>query len=106
MNLDELHEQLAKAAIEYHDNIRAIVQPLSDEDLLVLVKECRRLAEPTDTRNFAMPEWDLIAGIIATEHATRVSMKKATEYMEATGETSYCVHCGGACTPEHLAELD
>ena len=106
MNLDELHEKLAKVTLEWHDAIRGVVEPLTDDELLALVQECRRLAEPTEERNFPMPEWGLIAHIIESEYGTRTMLKKAVAHMEATGEGVYCVHCGGACTPEHLAELD
>ena len=106
MNIEELHEQLANAAIEFHDAIRKVVQDLPDADLPILAQECRKLAEPTEMRNFPMPEWATIAGIIDTEYQNRIAHEDAIAHMEKTGEKYYCPKCKGACTPEHLAGLD
>lgn len=106
MNIEELHNQLATVAIEFHDGIRKVVQDIPDAELPLLVQECRKLAEPTSDRSFPMPEWNIIASIIDTEHRNRLLHEEARAYMEKTGATVYCPKCNGACTPEHLAELD
>lgn len=106
MDLDDLQGELAKSVLDWHESIRKILGPLPDEDLPSLAEECRRTSQPTADRTFPMPVWNLIAEVIDTEHAMRVSFKRAVAYMEKTGEGVYCIHCDGACTPEHRADFE
>lgn len=103
MDLHPLMEKLAGTLIAQQDSIAAIVEELPRETIALLVAECRRQALPGDTKNFPMPEWDRVAEMIEGAYAMRVIFERGAAYMEATGEKFYCVYCGGACKPEHIA---
>jgi len=103
---DDAVELFASALMDFRDKVREIVDPLPDDELLEVVQVCREQAQPSDEHNFVMMEWDQIADIIQSEYNMRGMVRKAQAHMAATGEGYYCPHCGGKCTPEHLAELD
>jgi len=104
MTIELLVEKLAATIIEFHNNISIVAKELSEDDLGLLITECRRRAQPNDTRNFPIPEWDIIADVLEKDLWMRDIFQKAKTHIDATGEC-YCVHCRGSCTPEHLAEL-
>jgi hypothetical protein len=104
--LDTAIEALAQAMLEYHDRLVSIVKPLPYEDVAQVAAECRRRAKPDETKNFAVPEWDLVAEKLEGELAFRAVGRLAEAYFaENPDARCCCVYCGGACTPEHLAEL-
>jgi len=105
LDLEATIEALAKTTNDWREAIHVVAQQLSDEDLLLVVKECERLSQPTSSRNFPMLSWAEIEKTLRFERALREIDRKASKYMAETGATVYCVHCEGACTPEHLAEL-
>ena len=61
MDLEALINQLAETLIVQRARIRVIVEGVPDEAIMQLVAECKRQAQPGDTHNFAMPEWDYVA---------------------------------------------
>jgi len=103
-DIDPYMEKLAQEMLDYRDRLRAVVKELSDDDVSLLVAECRRAAQPDDTKSFATPEWDEVAEQLTTELGYRHVFRRAKEHQEATGSGFYCVHCDGDCTPEHIAE--
>lgn len=105
MNVREYTEKLAAELIAHHDRIQAIVKELPDDEVRELVAACRRSAQPDETHNFAMPEWDLVAEQLEAELGIRRIFRRADEHLAATGSTHYCVQCDGECTPEHQAEF-
>ena len=99
-------EKLAAQMNDHHLRLEAIVKDLTDDEVREVVAECRRSAQPSDSHNFAMPEWDLVAERLEYELRVRRVFRRAAEHEAATGSTSYCVRCDGDCTPEHMAEFD
>ncbi|HEV3193838.1 MAG TPA: hypothetical protein VGY54_25205 [Polyangiaceae bacterium] len=104
--MNEIVEKLAAEMIAYHDRLRTIVEGLTDENVVDLIVECRREARPTESHNFSMPEWDLIADQLESELRLRRLFRRAKEHEEKTGSTYYCMRCDGDCKPEHLAEIN
>jgi len=104
MELEEIMDRLAESLNAHRDLVRAIVDALPDEQIDTVVAECRRFAKPDDSHNFPVPSWDYVADMVESERVFRSAFRKAAAHMEATGEKNYCVHCGGTCTPEHIAE--
>jgi hypothetical protein len=105
-------EQLAGFMIEMNDKIAESVKDLPDEEVLRLAEICDKESEPGQdpfgqgvTKNFPSPEWARVGKRLRYEVALRRQYRAAEEYMTRTGEKVYCVHCGGACKPEHYGQL-
>jgi hypothetical protein len=100
-------EKLAEQLIYFHDALRKIATPLSDDNIRALVVKCRREAhpQPGDSHNFEMPDWDRIADQLEAELGVRHWFRRAAEHEAKTGSKYYCAHCDGDCTPEHIAEM-
>ncbi len=92
---------VAATVIAWHDSIRKLVETWTDERIKTLIVECEREALPDKTKNFHMPIYSEIAKQLRNELAIR----RAFGRMREQGAESYCFHCDGLCTPEHLAEL-
>jgi len=97
---DTLINALAECLIHYHASIQKVAEPLDDATLDMLIAECRKEAQHTETHNFEMPEWDDIADLLEKEKTWRAVERRAKEHMEQTGEGSYCPACDGTCKGE------
>jgi hypothetical protein len=100
-------QQLAASIVFYQERIRKVATPLSDENIQALVVKCRREAhpQPGDSHNFEIPEWDRVAEQLECELRYRRIFRRAAEHEAKTGSKTYCPHCDGDCTPEHIAEM-
>lgn len=105
-------EALAGLLIDLKDKIRESVKDLPDEEVLRLADFCVKASEPGpdpfgrgSSKNFPMPKWAEVAGVLRGEVGMRRAIREAEEYIERTGASYYCLHCHGECTPEHLATL-
>ena len=100
--IEEYIDKLAQEMIDYHDRLRKIVEPLSSEEIELMIAECNNQAEGKDNRNFNIPEWKVIADNIAAELFYRDIVKRAQEHKDKTGSDFYCLECGGDCKPGHF----
>jgi hypothetical protein len=105
MDTDDLQEKLGTALIAFHDRIREVCEGLTDAEMSELAKVYEVDSKPNESHTFAMSIYHYIAERIEGERGMRIAFDAAKEYMERTGEGYYCVYCGGACTPEHIAQF-
>jgi hypothetical protein len=87
VSLDALMENIAAELVGYRDRIRKVIADISDEDVTALAAMCRREAQPTDSHNFAMPEWGDIAEQLESELRIRRVIKHAEERRGGHGST-------------------
>jgi hypothetical protein len=100
----ETKDKLATAMLDYHDRIIAIVDALPDDQVKRVVEMCRREGGITESHNFEMPEWTLIASLLESELGMRTLCREAEAYMKRTGESYYCARCRGRCLPDHIID--
>jgi hypothetical protein len=96
MNLEEMREKIAGLFIDFGKRIETLAEGLSDEDILTLSRDCASKDEAF---------WKIASEYLLMEIGVRVAFRNAQAYFEKTGASFYCLHCGGACTPEHIAEM-
>jgi len=106
MDTYDIFQKLAESLIALDQRIEKIVKPLTDDEIREVVAACRKESQPGGSKNFAMPEWNLVADKIEHELRMRHFFRRAEEHEKATGSKNYCLHCDGDCTPEHIAEMD
>ena len=110
--LEDKFEALAQCAIDFKDAVARVAQGLPDDEVLRLAELARKNGFSGEdvfgrgySKNFSIPIWEEIAQALRSEVGMRRIVCDAEAYMERTGATVYCVHCKGACRPEHQAEL-
>lgn len=98
---------LAGTIIAWHDAIKKFCEPLSDEKIRALAEIFEHDSEPGEkwfggSNNFTMPIYAEMAQQLRAELGVRHIFRR---WEELGRPDYYCVHCDGACKPEHLAEL-
>lgn len=96
-NLEAVKEALIEALLAFHESIRVIARPLTDQEIDTLIVEYKRDALPNDTHNFPIPDYEWIADRLHHEKVSAHVFRRAVEHMETTGESYYCVACDGTC---------
>lgn len=97
MNLEEMKEKIAEAFLDFDKRIEAIAEGLTDEEILQLSRECAVLDDSA--------LWKAASEQLLMEIGVRAAFRAADAYFKETGASFYCLHCRGACTPEHIAEM-
>ena len=103
MTEDEKYQWLEKVSekiFNFNDELRGLVKDLSSDQQQAIVELLRLQANEDEA-----PIFNYAASRIEFEILFKV-FERASQYMEKTGETFYCLYCDGACTPEHIKDFE